>query len=62
MQNFNVTNRPDSWDASTATKNFIAHVDNEIKKRPDLNWREIDLVIRSHNDIYVKILTGVLWM
>ncbi|KAG6416385.1 hypothetical protein SASPL_123814 [Salvia splendens] len=51
--NFNVTNRPDNWDASKARKNFISQIDNEIQRRPDFNWREIDLVITSHNDIYV---------
>ncbi|KAG6410893.1 hypothetical protein SASPL_128966 [Salvia splendens] len=42
--NFNVTNRPDNWDGSTAKKNFISQIDNEIQRRPDFNWREIDLV------------------
>ncbi|KAG6425865.1 hypothetical protein SASPL_110071 [Salvia splendens] len=53
VKNFNVTNRPDNWDASKARKNFISQIDNEIQRRPDFNWREIDLVITSHNDIYI---------
>ncbi|KAG6424268.1 hypothetical protein SASPL_114683 [Salvia splendens] len=44
VKNFNVTNRPDNWDGSTAKKNFISQIDNEIQRRPDFNWREIDLV------------------
>ncbi|KAG6414416.1 hypothetical protein SASPL_127138 [Salvia splendens] len=33
-----------NWDASTAKKNFISQIDNEIQRRPDFNWRKIDLV------------------
>ncbi|KAG6427450.1 hypothetical protein SASPL_111695 [Salvia splendens] len=40
-------------DNGSAKKNFISQIDNEIQRRPDFNWRKIDLVIRSHNDIYV---------
>ncbi|XP_042063183.1 uncharacterized protein LOC121807062 [Salvia splendens] len=29
---------------SSAKKNFISQIDNEIQRRPDFNWREIDLL------------------
>ena len=55
MQNFNVTNRQENWDALTAKTNFISQINNEVERRPNFNWRKIDLVITSKNDIYVII-------
>ena len=32
----------------------------KFKKRPEFDWRNIDLVIRSNNEIFEKILGCVL--